>query len=145
MLINELITSGSMPALEAAMRFAARRQPLIASNIANIDTPNHVQVDVSPKRFQQQLQRAITARRSAGNGDGSLDLGRTSEVSQDSMGNLVLKPTTPSGNILFHDRNNRDLESLMQDQTENLVMFRLASEMLRSRGDLLRSAISERA
>ena len=38
----------------------------------------------------------------------------------------------------------RDLEHTMLDLVENFLTFRLASELLRNRFDLLRTAISER-
>jgi flagellar basal-body rod protein FlgB len=59
-------------------------------------------------------------------------------------GGLTLKPRTPSGNVLYHDRNNRDLERLMQDLSENVLAFRVASDLLRRENDLLRTAISQR-
>jgi flagellar basal body rod protein FlgB len=57
---------------------------------------------------------------------------------------LQLTPQTPSGNILFHDRNNRDLERNMQALAENSAYFRTSAELLRSRFELLRTAISQR-
>jgi flagellar basal body rod protein FlgB len=57
---------------------------------------------------------------------------------------LQLTPQTPSGNILFHDRNNRDLERQMQSMVENLTVFRTAADLFKSRMDLLNTAIRER-
>jgi flagellar basal-body rod protein FlgB len=145
MFISDVTTAGAIPALEATLKFAAARQPVIASNIANLDTPNFRPMDVSPSKFQRQLSKAIDERRArTGGQSGSLDLGRTTEVRQGADGGLTLTPTTPQSNVLFHDRNNRDLERLIQDQTENLATYRLASELLRSRFELLRSAAAER-
>lgn len=145
MLVTDATSSGAIPALEAALKFAAQRQPIIAGNIANIDTPNHLQADVSPAAFQAQLRRAIEARRERSAGQsGALELGRSAEVRQDAHGDLILSPMTPSGNILFHDRNNRDLERLMQDQTENLSVFRVSAELLRSRFEIIRTAAADR-
>ncbi|MGQ0627694.1 MAG: flagellar basal body rod protein FlgB [Phycisphaerales bacterium] len=145
MLTTELATADSIPALEAAMQFAARRQALIAHNIANLDTPNFQQRDVSPRSFQDQLGAALEARRGETGGMyGALRLTESDEVRQGADGLLRLDPRSPSMNVLFHDRNNRDLETLMKDQAENLLAFRFATEMLRTRFGVLRSAISER-
>jgi flagellar basal body rod protein FlgB len=46
--------------------------------------------------------------------------------------------------VLFHDRNNRDLERLMQGLAENTTTYRVAADLLRSRYDVLRTAISQR-
>lgn len=145
-MIGELGNSGSIPVLHAAMNFAARRQQVLASNIANFSTPNFVPQDVSVRGFQKQLGEAIDRRRDqTGSAAGELRLKATSEVRQDAAGRLVLRPSTPSDNIMFHDGNNRDVESQMQAMVENGTVYRLASDMLKARFDLLRSAISERA
>jgi len=148
MFIDEVTSSGAMPALEMMVRFAGSRQRVIAHNIANIDTPNFRPMDVSPAGFQAALAEAVQRRRNATGGEhGSLEWKNTSEVQAagDRDGGLELTPKTPSGNILFHDRNNRDLERTMQDLVENVTVFRAAVDLMRGRTELLRQAISERS
>lgn len=145
MLINEIGNSGAIPVLEAALRYAAQRQKLIAHNIANADTPNFIQKDVDPAHFQQALRSAIEDRRQRTGSQGALNLKSTRQIKVGPDGSFELHPTSPSGNILFHDRNDRDLERLMQSNAENVAAYRLSAEFLRTRFDLLRSAISERA
>jgi flagellar basal-body rod protein FlgB len=145
-MITDLVQGGAIPVLEMSVRFAAQRQRLIAHNIANIDTPDFQPRDVSVKDFQKTLARAIEKRRKTGTEQaGGLDWDTTRELTKGVDGELRLEPHTAQGNILFHDRNNRDLERLMQDNVENALEFRTSSELLRSRYDLLRSAISQRA
>lgn len=142
---DELSSSGEIPALSALLQFSAQRQRLIANNIANINTPDYRPVDVSVADFQQSLKDAIDRRRNqTGGASGDLRFNDTQEVRQDGLGRLVLTPQTPGSNILFHDRNNRDLERLQQAQVENATVYRIAADMLRGRFDLLRSAIAER-
>jgi flagellar basal-body rod protein FlgB len=127
MLFDSLTTSGSIPTLEKLYSFTASRHRLISHNI-------------------DQLRDAVARRRAETGGmHGDLTLNETSEVKPAADGRLVLTPTTPSGNILYHDRSNRDLEKLMQDLVENTMTFRMASDLLRSRFELLRAAIAERA
>jgi flagellar basal-body rod protein FlgB len=57
---------------------------------------------------------------------------------------LGLVPRTPSRNILFHDRNNRDLERTMQALAENTGAFRVSIDLLRSRYQAIHAAIGER-
>ncbi|MEK6701269.1 MAG: flagellar basal body rod protein FlgB [Planctomycetota bacterium] len=134
---------GATGALEATIRFAGQRQRIIAHNIANISTPDFQSLDVSPIAFQKALSRAVDLRRKAGDSRG-LDIPSTRELRKDSSGNLVLRPSTPSGNILGQDRNNSDIERLMQDQTENLMVYRSSIELLRSRSEMMRSALASR-
>lgn len=142
-MFSDLANSGAMPALERMLRFTAARQKLITHNIANLDTPDFVPLDVSPKSFQAALRKAVEARRSEGR-QGDLPAIASPEVQELASGELLLRPGTPSGNVLYHDRNNRDLEKMMQDLAENGLAFRAASDLIRREMDILRVAISQR-
>ena len=145
MFLDQLQSAGAMPALELTMRFAGQRQRLIAHNVANLETPNFQPLDVDPRHFQAMLGEAIADRRSRnGGGHGALRWKSTGQIERSGRGGLTLRPGTSSGNILFHDRNNRDLERTMQDMVENAAVFRTAADLLRSRTDMLRQVISER-
>jgi flagellar basal-body rod protein FlgB len=144
--VSGVTSSGALPALEMVIRFAGQRQRLIANNIANFETPNYQPKDVSPAQFQRVLGEAIDARREGeGKGmRGELEWQETREIKRGERGGLSLEPRTPSGNILFHDRNNRDIERTMQAMVENTATFRVATELYRSQVGLLQAAISER-
>lgn len=145
MLIRDLITADALPTLAASMRFAAQRQPILAHNIANASTPDFRPIDADPKAFQKTLARAIDDRRDRFGGvRGELDIRSTKQVRVRADGGFQLNPEPTGRGVLFHDRNDRDLERLMQDQVENTAAFRLAATLFRSRMDLLGSAISER-
>ena len=146
MIFDDLANAGAAPVLEQMLKFAGARQRLLAHNLANIDTPNFVPLDVSPRAFQEHLARAARKRAAATGGEtGALELTDTDEVTfGQGAGAMTLTPATPSGNILYHDRNNRDLERLMQAVAENQLAFRTASDLLRRQNDLLRSAIAQR-
>ncbi len=146
MLISDLIHDGATPTLEAMVRFAGSRQRMIAHNIANISTPNFQQVEVDPASFQRSLAEAVERRRHSTGSTGPLQFRSTDQIRQERDGSLTLTPLAqkPSRNILFHDRNNRGIEELMADQAENVAAFRVASDLLKSRHDLLRMAIAER-
>lgn len=137
-----LDSSGTMQVLETSLRFAAQRQRLIAHNIANVTTPHFQVRDVSVEGFREALARAVEDRRRAGGGP--LELKGSGEVVRRADGGLELRPRSGRGGVLFHDRNNRDLERLMQDLAENAAAFRVSLELLRSRVDVLRTAISQR-
>jgi flagellar basal-body rod protein FlgB len=142
MFLRDVIGGGEVPVLEWTARFAARRHELLAHNIANIDTPNFRPLDVSPAAFQEVLGDAIDRRRERG-GVGRLEWRDTREIERRGS-DLELMPRTPSGNILFHDRNDRDLERMMADLSENLAVFRMATDLLRSRYGLINGALAER-
>lgn len=144
-MIEALVSSGSLPVLEQSLRFAGARQRVLAHNIANLETPNFQPLDVDPREFQRTLAAAIDERRERTGGTrGELAMRSSSQIEFTPGGGLKLTPATVSGNILFHDRNNRDLERSMQDLAENAGAYRVAAGLLRSRMSILRSAISER-
>lgn len=145
MFVDDLLSSGSIPVLEATLRFAGARQQIINHNIANLETPDFRPMDVSPQAFQRALSQAIQKRREAGGGmTGALDLGSTDEIRTGASGEMELTPRTASGNILFHDRSNSDLERLMQANAENAMVYKMSGELLRSRYAMLRDAMAER-
>lgn len=147
-MLQKTLQAGSLPTLEAMMRFTGQRQRLLAHNVANLTTPNFQAVDVSPKAFQKVLGEAVADRRARNGGiHGSLDMRSTREVRVREDGGLDLTPlrgTRGVGGVLLHDRNDRDVERLMQSMTENYGVYRVASDLMRSRVGVLRTAISQR-
>lgn len=143
-MFGELVNSGSTPVLEAAMRFASQRQKLIASNIANIDTPGYQSRDVSVAGFQSMMREAIERRREAGD-KADLAITGNGQIEQvGTNGDFVLKPDVVKGDLLMHDQSSNNLERLMQDQVENATAFRIAVDLLRTRSELMRASIAER-
>ena len=145
MFLSDVVNSGAIPTLKLAMRFAGRRQTILAHNIANLSTPNSQPRDVSTRDFQKLLGEAIDKRRAKTGGErGRLEWQETREIKRGPGGSLRLNPRTPSSGILFHDRNNRDLERMMQDLAENVGAFRVATDLLRSQFAQLKDAMAER-
>ena len=142
-MLDQLLNSGAVQTLEWSAQFAARRHEILAHNIANLSTPNFQAKDVSTSAFQHSLGDAVDRRRREfGGSRGPIRFEGTGEVEVTSQG-LRLNPGTSSGNILFHDRNDRDLEKSMQALVENLAAFRLATDLLKSRMDILNASIRE--
>ena len=141
-MIDGITNAGDLPVLERLMQFSARRQTLISGNIANISTPGYRPVDVSVEGFQNQLASAIDARRERG-GDGPLRTASSSTVEL-TPGGMTLHPQPSGDQLLFHDGNDRDLERIMQDVSENLLAFRAATELMRNRFRTIELAIRER-
>jgi flagellar basal-body rod protein FlgB len=142
--IDGLTNSEAIPVLERLMQFAGQRHRILSNNIANLSTPGFRPGDVSVKDFQAQLAKAIDARRSPhAETSGELQLASTGQVEVLQTG-LRLNPTAIGDNLLFHDQNDRDVERTMQGLVENFMAFRSAAQLLRSRFDLLNTAIRER-
>ena len=143
-MIESITNSESLPVLERVMQFTGQRQRIIANNVANLSTPGFRPSDVSVEDFQAQLGDAVKARRANSNSsEGELSIESTREVVFHDDG-LTLRPSAIADNLLFHDQNDRDVERIMQDLVENFMAFRTAAQFLRSRFDLINTAIRER-
>ena len=144
-MIRGLLNSGAMPALERMVQFTGARHRLLLHNIANISTPNFRPTDVSAKSFQKTLGEAIDRRRSqAGGLHGPLPLSDTRQM-EFRPGRVDLTPRPTQDNVLFHDRNDRNLEVLMKNLAENTMAHNTALELMNNQFDMLRGAIREQA
>ena len=142
-MIEGLTNSTELPVLERMLQFTARRHELITDNIANLSTPGYRAKDVSVEGFQTSLGEAIDARRGDATRSG-LDDSTLQEVQIDDRGAMSLAPSAAGDNLLFHDRNDRSVESIMSDLVSNFMTFRTTAELIRNRFDLINAAIAER-
>ncbi|MHC4946874.1 MAG: flagellar basal body rod protein FlgB [Planctomycetota bacterium] len=139
-----MTNADAIPVLERLMSFAAGRHRLLVHNVANLSTPGFRPLDVSVEDFQARLGEAVDTRRQrSGAGGGELPPSSSGEVRMDD-GRLTLRPTPVGDNLLFHDGNDRDVERTMQSLVENFMAFRTSAQLLRSRFDLINTAIRER-
>ncbi|MCH7571379.1 MAG: flagellar basal body rod protein FlgB [Planctomycetes bacterium] len=143
-MIDGVTNAGALPVLERLLQFAGQRHRLIVNNIANIDTPDYRPVDLSTTDFQETLGEAIDSRRARhGNAGGELRLEDSQQI-EFHRNSMTINPEAVGENILFHDRNDRNIERIMQDLVENALTFRMAAEFMRGRFDLINMAIRER-
>lgn len=129
MFIERLLNQGNAPLLEQTVRFTAARHKLIAENIANVDTPNYRQKDLSVEKFHEQLRERVDRRRERGVAN-----------FEDVQGQVE----NPHRGILFHDRNNRSMEQLATDLAKNAMMHNMAIELLRKQYMGMETALKER-
>ena len=106
----------SLQLLERSLDLRLRRHEILASNLANIDTPNYRARDL---RFEGFLREAEGA-------PGQVDLEASAEVVED---------PTPSGTL---DGNNVDLDATAARLAENAVRYRAALELVRRKLALVR-------
>jgi flagellar basal-body rod protein FlgB len=131
MFLERLLNQGNAPLIEQVMKFTAARQKLLAENVANVDTPDYQQKDMSVEKFQKLLQDRVTERAGAAPGATPFD---------DILGELE----NPSRNILFHDGNNRSIEQLMADSAKNALTHNMMVEFMRKQFSGIEMALKER-
>ncbi len=133
MFIDRLLNQGNAPLLESAVRFAAARQRVLVEDVANADTPNYQQKDLSPTKFQALLQERRDERDAAGTPAGSV-----------TFDDLNAKIENPTAGILYHDRNNRSMEQLMTDGVKNGMFHNMMTELLKRQFSTIEMALKER-
>ncbi len=113
-----LLDDPQMNSLEKYLDLSSYRHSLIASNLANIDTPGYRTRDI---RFQEELNNAM--------------LGNTDEAPP--------QPYEVSGLIERPDGNNVNLdrETMLLAQTQ--LQYRVGIELLRNQFQVLQTAITE--
>ncbi|MBL9094129.1 MAG: flagellar basal body rod protein FlgB [Planctomycetaceae bacterium] len=135
-MLNEMFANSPIPVLEQLVNFNQSRHNVLASNIANIDTPGYKTRDLSVEQFQAKLKDAIEERDSAGPVESLGD-----PIHVDPFG----KVRDDLNNILYHDQSNVGLEQQVAEITKNHMQHNLALTIMNSQFRLLQTAVSERA
>lgn len=105
------------------MDVASLRQMVIASNVANVNTPGYRQREVA---FEEALSKAI--------------------AKDDMRSALAVEPEIVfgTGTATRADGNNVDIDREMTNLTKNTLLFRTASQILAVQLRMMRSAITGR-
>jgi flagellar basal-body rod protein FlgB len=139
-----MFDSGAMPVLTRMIQFTQARHRVLTDNIANLSTPYYEGRDLDPVSFQEALREATDRRRKSGDPMTSpLRIEDTDEL-KFTPGGIEAKPRQAHQGILYHDRNDRDLERVMQSLAENTMAHNVAIELLRSEYGTLSTAIRGR-
>ena len=143
MFLNEVSDQSPVPALVKTLAFQESRLRMIAENIANAQTPGYRTKQLDVAAFQASLREALERSRREPAGD--FVLRDTKEVRTDGEGNLRVTPTEePVENLLFHDGTNLSIERQMSDLAQAGLWNELATKLLQTQYDRLRTSIRGR-
>jgi flagellar basal-body rod protein FlgB len=136
LMLQELFGGTSIPVLEQVVNFAQTRHAILASNIANLDTPGYRTRDLSVSQFEERLREALRDREQA---------------PESSSLHAAAKPQDPlrgvSRNlegILRHDQANVGIDQQIAEVSKNQSRHNLALSLMTSQFRLLQTAVSER-
>lgn len=135
-MLASLLNQTALPALEQTVGFAERRHNLLASNLANMDTPGYQTRDISVTDFQSTLKTALEAPQATGS---------RYETPTDVRQANFAKVRDISNQILFHDGSDVSLEQQVTEIAKNQSMHNTAIALMRSQFQTLRAAITESA
>lgn len=133
------IFNSTIELLGKSVDLRAKSQNLIASNIANAETPNFVPKTLA---FEQELQGALKNRQSGQRASSSpnarhIPIRGVSRAVQSVSGKVIETPAKTPGK----DGNAVELEGEMSKMAENQVMFNASVQMLNKKFEGLRTAI----
>jgi flagellar basal-body rod protein FlgB len=133
-MFTHLLNASAANVAQQVASFTEARHAILASNIANLDTPGYRVRDLSTETFQQRLQEVIDAQRHpASPGIRSYATDEAMQRVKDSM-----------KSILYHDESNVGLEQQVTEVAKNQSMHNLAISIMRSQFQMLEVAVSER-
>ena len=134
-----IFNRSAIDSLTETVKFAERRHQLLASNIANLDTPGYQTQDLSVENFQAALGEQMAASRAAEQ-FGPSSPGRVEGIAADQAQKHVREAMEQ---ILYHDGSDVGLEQQVTSLSKNQSMHSTAIALLRHQMQQLQMAISE--
>ncbi|MCL2878589.1 MAG: flagellar basal body rod protein FlgB [Acidobacteria bacterium] len=130
----DLFESKTLNAMESYMDRLSQRHKIVASNIANIDTPGYKTRDIS---FHATIDELLTEPSA-----GRLRLTRERHIDAEGVGplNMVFEP---KGLIERADRNNVDIDREMTKLSETSFGYSMMTQLLRGKYQKLSTSINE--
>ncbi|MGE0757558.1 MAG: flagellar basal body rod protein FlgB [Pirellulaceae bacterium] len=135
-MIQGLLHNTTIPALSESIHFAQARHELLASNVANLDTPGYLAQDLSVEDFQSMLAEAIERRTASGSASLSGD-------STAAAGDPLAAVRQATDTVLRHDGVNVGMEQQVLEISKNQFLHNLAITVMGSQFRLLQTMISE--
>ena len=132
-----LFDNSTIPVLQEVINFSQQRHGLLASNIANMDTPGYKTRDLSTTAFQNELKQAIKARDTSPTGLPGDVVGRADP-------NQMHKVRDSLKHITYHDGSDVSMEHQVTELSKNQFMHNMAIAIMSSQFRMIESAISER-
>lgn len=127
--------TGRLETLSSALQLRAQRQQVLASNIANVDTPGYVARDID---FNAALQNALTGQKAQGLAQTSL--GHRTITSSDGLIGSPLAYTVQTQPSL--DGNTVDLDQQRANFTDNAIRYESTLRFINGHVKTMLSAIT---
>jgi flagellar basal-body rod protein FlgB len=138
---THFLQNTSLPAVEQTIYFAERRHGLLASNVANADTPDYQTRDLSVTDFQESLKDLVEAHHRSPSSS-SQSTHRSSSPSQLTTEQATRQVRENMKQILYHDGSDVGLETQVTEIAKNQSMHTTAVAILRQQMGLLQMAIT---
>lgn len=132
----EKLFGGNFPLLEKSLSLRARRQELIVSNIANADTPNYKSFDIVIDEEMQKTGDSTSGAPLAATHPNHLGTARTG------FDQVTIHTKKSDGLSLRGDGNTVDMDTEMVNLSENSLLYRASSQIIKKMFGALRLAMN---
>ncbi len=141
-MIEGLFSTQSWQILERAVRASGLRHEVIAHNLANVNTPGFKRSEVL---FQEKLAAALATQRNEG---GQLRMARTNSrhLAGTRTGipeSVEAEVVTRAETTLRSDGNNVDIDSEIVKLSQNQLLYRSLTQIMKNKLSQLRTVINE--
>jgi flagellar basal-body rod protein FlgB len=135
-----MFEAGALPVLERVLAFTEARHGVLATNVANAETPTWRRQDLPVGAFRRELDRAVELRRAR---PGRFRMRPVDlRPAPDDRGPFVFRRN--HAGVLRHDGNNVDLDQEMALLGRNALLHNTVATLLRQKYGLLRTAVAGR-
>lgn len=134
MTTNGLFTE-TLSLLEKSMNLRSLQHRVLASNIANIDTPNYKAVELAVSEEMNRNQKSVPGIQLIRTQPDHLPINNRPAV------NVKLKAAKPPDFSLRGDGNTVDLDRTMGKLTKNTLLYRTAAQLIARKFSGLKNAI----
>ncbi|WP_010093435.1 flagellar basal body rod protein FlgB [Ornithinibacillus scapharcae] len=123
--------SGTINTLQKSLNYASVKNQTIASNIANVDTPNYKAKDVVFKDvLQQELSGSLTAKRT-----------HPRHIPFENDQNVSFKTIQRNNTVFNHNGNNVDIDKEMAELAQNQIYYQSLVDRLNGKFNSLQTVI----
>ncbi len=133
--------SGSIPVMEAALRFASQRQIVLLNNVANWNTPNFKARDLPEAEFQKALRGAIERRETEAM---PLRIPGSRNIRRAPGGGLQVEKVEVNTGAMRHDGNTVVIDQEQTKMLKNAMTAQVFNRLLAKKFRTLRMAIAGR-
>jgi flagellar basal-body rod protein FlgB len=130
------INDKTIDALRASLNFRQMRQKIMASNIANAQTPNYKAKKVD---FEDALQRALNLDELQ---NLNVEEGKHYDVGGGGFGNLAPEIYEASNGVVNANGNTVDKDAEMAEMADNNILYNASVQLLNKKLGLLKYAIA---
>lgn len=143
-----LFGNSAIQSLEKTVEFADRRHAILASNIANMDTPGYKTRDLSVDDFQDSLKSLHESKKRIAEQSPGLRLSVLEGQEADPAlavehDQAVQNVYDSMRQVVYHDGSDDSLEMQVAQMSKNQSMHNIAIARMRSQFQNLKMAISE--